>query len=156
MQKTMSDVSNEEVFQFSSIVYASTGKRFLAGLIDYTIIFTITSLYITTVGAPNDEGGQTVTGVAVLPINICWFLLIVCTEHFLGATLGNGIMGLSVQSMSSNKKPTFIQSLKRHLLDMIDMFPFGLIGFITINNTPQKQRLGDIWAKTIVVVTSSK
>ena len=141
---------------YSQHKYASTGKRFLAGLIDYTIIFTITSLYIYTVGSPNDEGGYSVTGIAVLPINICWLLLIVCTEHFLGATIGNGIMGLSVKSLSDGKKPTLIQSLKRHLLDVIDMCPFGIIGFITISNTPQKQRLGDIWAKTIVIVSYSK
>ena len=31
------------------------------------------------------------------------------------------------------------------------MFPFGLIGVITIKNTEKHQRLGDLWAKTIVV-----
>lgn len=37
------------------------------------------------------------------------------------------------------------------MLDPLDMFPFGIIGYITMKNTSKTQRLGDIWAKTIVV-----
>ena len=44
-----------------------------------------------------------------------------------------------------------IQSFKRHLLDPIDMSMFGLIAIIIIKNTNYNQRLGDLWAKTIVV-----
>ncbi|WP_394335734.1 RDD family protein [Flavobacterium cyanobacteriorum] len=51
----------------------------------------------------------------------------------------------------NRNKPTFFQSLKRHVLDPVDMFPFGLIAIITIKNTDKHQRLGDLWAKTIVV-----
>ena len=137
MQKTISELSNEEIDKDSLSEYASVGKRFLAGLIDYSIVFTITFVYIFTMGSPNDEGGYTVTGIATLPIHICWLLLIVCTEYFFGSTIGNGILRLSVESMLDGKKPTFVQSLKRHLLDVIDMFLFGLIGFITIKNTPE-------------------
>ncbi len=54
----------------------------------------------------------------------------------------------------SNLKPTFGQSFKRHLLDPIDMFFFGLIGILTIKNSVKNQRLGDMWAKTIVMKTS--
>ena len=34
---------------------------------------------------------------------------------------------------------------------MIDFFFFGIVAFITIKNTPDHQRLGDLLAKTIVI-----
>ncbi len=73
-------------------------------------------------------------------------------EQLLGKTLGNYAVDLKPISME-NTKPTFVQSLKRHLLDPIDMFFFGLIGILLIINTENNQRLGDIWAKTMVITT---
>ena len=35
------------------------------------------------------------------------------------------------------------------------MFFFGLVGIITIKNTDKNQRVGDLWAKTIVVPIKS-
>ncbi len=84
-------------------------------------------------------------------------------EQWFGATLGNLFVGLKPVSIrkpadsstfsETDEKLTFEQSLKRHLLDPIDMFFFGLIGIITIKNTDKNQRLGDIWGNTIVVKT---
>ncbi len=127
------------------------GKRFLAGLIDYTIIETFFYVYVYTVGSPNDEGGYSVTGILGLVPTVFWFSFTILLEIFYGATLGNSIVGLRPKSLTRNSgQLTFSQSLKRHLLDPLDMFPFGLIGIITIKNTDKHQRLGDIWAKTIV------
>jgi uncharacterized RDD family membrane protein YckC len=35
------------------------------------------------------------------------------------------------------------------------MFFFGLIAILTIKNTEKNQRLGDLWAKTVVVHSSA-
>jgi uncharacterized RDD family membrane protein YckC len=79
------------------------------------------------------------------------FAFTVVLEVLLEATLGNSIMGLKPKSLiKNNGELSFSQSLKRHLLDPIDMFLFGLIGIITIKNTDRNQCLGDIWAKIIV------
>jgi uncharacterized RDD family membrane protein YckC len=128
------------------------GKRFLAGLIDYTIICTFFYVFVYTLGEPDNEGGYSVTGFLALVPVLFWFIFTVLLEVFYGATLGNSIIGLQPKSLTRNNgELSFSQSLKRHLLDPIDMFPFGFIGIITIKNTDKKQRLGDIWAKTIVV-----
>lgn len=128
------------------------GKRFMAGLIDYSIISTFFYVYVYTVGSPNEEGGYSVTGLLGLIPIVFWFTFLVLLEVFYGATLGNSILGLKPKSLIRNSgELTFSQSLKRHLLDPFDMFPFGLIGIITIKNTDKHQRLGDIWAKTIVI-----
>ena len=135
----------------NNIPKTNLGKRFLAGLIDYSIIFTFFYFFVYSFGQPNDEGGYTVNGILALVPVVFWFAFIVLLEVLFDATLGNSIMGLKPKSLiKNNGELSFSQSLKRHLLDPIDMFLFGLIGIITIKNTDRNQRLGDIWAKTIV------
>jgi len=132
------------------------GNRFLAGLLDYAIIFVFTFIYIYTFGEPNNEGGYSVKGIkGIIPI-LFWGIMTVGLEQWIGATLGNYLAELKPVSISGmNQKLTFGQSLKRHLLDPIDMSMLGLVGIITIKNTDKNQRLGDLWAKTIVIKVSA-
>jgi uncharacterized RDD family membrane protein YckC len=39
------------------------------------------------------------------------------------------------------------------LIDPVDFFIYAIPAIIAIKNTDKKQRLGDLWAKTIVVDT---
>ncbi|RYD89012.1 MAG: RDD family protein [Sphingobacteriales bacterium] len=126
-------------------------RRFFAGLIDYTLILGLTYAYIKTFGQPN-EGGYQVTGLSAFVPVLFWLSLTVFIELGMGATIGNGIAGLKpVPLYGRSNSITFGQSLKRHLADPIDMFLFGLIAIVTIKSTPNRQRLGDIWANTTVV-----
>ena len=126
------------------------GRRFLAALIDYSIQWGILYALAINLGEPNDDGGYSLPGtIGLLPI-VFWMILIVGMEQLSGATFGNGIMGLKPVTLDGGK-PTSVQSFKRHLVDMIDMFFFGLVGYLIIKNSPLKQRLGDLWAKTVVV-----
>lgn len=136
------------------------GNRILAGIFDYVIIYGFTFFLIFTMGEPNDEGGYSLNGLPGLIPILFWGIMTVGLEQLFGATLGNFLVGLKPVSIrkstfsGTNKKLTFGQSLKRHLLDPVDMFFFVLIGIITIKNTNKNQRLGDIWGNTIVVKTS--
>jgi uncharacterized RDD family membrane protein YckC len=126
------------------------GRRFFAALIDYSIQWGILYALIMNFGEPTHDGEYQLKGVlALLPV-VFWLVLIVGLEQIGGATIGNGILGLRPRTLNGTK-PTFTQSLKRHLVDVIDMFFFGLVAYLIIKNTPLKQRLGDLWAKTIVV-----
>jgi len=126
------------------------GRRFLAALIDYSMQLGIFYALALNLGEPNDDGGYSLPGsLGLLPL-LFWMILIVGMEQLTGATFGNGIMGLKPVTLSGGK-PTFVQYFKRHLVDMIDMFFLGLVGYLIIKNTPLKQRLGDLWAKTVVV-----
>jgi uncharacterized RDD family membrane protein YckC len=126
-------------------------KRFIAGFIDYLLVYGFFFAFVYSFGKPNNEGVYSVTGILALVPIIFWFAIIVLPEVFLGATLGNSIVGLKPISLTRNNGELSLnQSIKRHLLDPIDMFPFGLIAIITIKNTDRNQRLGDIWAKTVV------
>jgi uncharacterized RDD family membrane protein YckC len=39
---------------------------------------------------------------------------------------------------------------------MVDFMPLYLPGFVAASLTPKRQRLGDLWAKTIVISTRQK
>ncbi|WP_203296820.1 RDD family protein [Luteirhabdus pelagi] len=131
-------------------------NRFVAGFIDYLIIYGVTFTLAYTIGEPNGEGGYSLNGLpALLPVTF-WLIMTVGIEIGYGATLGNSIVGLKpIPKSGTIRKLTFGESLKRHLLDPIDMFLFGLIGIITIKNTDLNQRVGDLWAKTIVISNKS-
>ena len=125
-------------------------RRIIAGLIDYTLMFFITIAVIQHFGVYKGDGRYQLTGIYALLVPLAWFIFIVGMEQITGATLGNGITGLKPVTLSGSK-PNLIQSFKRHLLDPIDMFFFGLVGIISIKNSEKKQRLGDSWASTVVI-----
>ena len=136
------------------------GKRILAGLIDYFIIYSFFFYYIFTFGEPNGEGEYHISGLPGLIPIIFWGIITIGIEQWFGATIGNMLVKLKPKSIYNTSefstlnevnKITVIQSFKRHLLDPIDIFFFGLVGIILIKNTEKNQRLGDIWANTIVI-----
>lgn len=144
---------DESPFQIKQITtQPHIGRRILAGLIDYILIYTFFFIFVFTFGEPNVDGEYTVTGLPALIPLIFWGIITIGIEVSLGATLGNSIAGLkAIPKNGTHRKLTFVESLKRHLLDPIDMFFFGIIGIIVIKNTNLNQRIGDLWAKTIVV-----
>jgi uncharacterized RDD family membrane protein YckC len=128
-------------------------KRFFAGIIDYSIIILFTYL-VFNIWGENDLNGKTIVkGLPAFCITLFWFIWTIGFEQCFGATLGNSIFNLKPISTRVNKlELTFGQSFKRHLLDILDLSPFG-IGALLINGTNKNQRLGDIWAETVVVST---
>lgn len=128
------------------------GRRVTAGIIDYTLILLFTLVYISSFGVPSENGGVGLKGWAALLPVVTRFALSVFCEISLGATLGNSIVGLRpIPESGEIRKLTFLESFKRHLLDQIDIGSAGITAFITINSSSLHQRIGDIWAKTIVV-----
>src|SRR5207253_10504459 len=130
-------------------------KRIIATILDYSFIFLLTYLYIVLVGQDNEEGVKTVNGLLALPIPIVWFIYFVIVESFYGATLAHQGLNLKVVTIDG-KEIEFTQALKRHLLDPIDILLYGIPAIIAINNSDKHQRLGDMWAKTVVVEVKDK
>lgn len=126
--------------------------RILAGLIDYALIYAFFLTYLFSFGTPDEEANYSIEGLPALVPVIFWFLMTIGVEIWLGATVGNTIAGLrAIPQNGRNRKLTFGESFKRHFCDVIDMSFFGLVGIITIKNTAKRQRLGDLWGRTIVV-----
>jgi uncharacterized RDD family membrane protein YckC len=128
---------------------ANLKKKIFATILDYTLFSLPTFMYVMFFGQDNEEGGRTVNGLMALPIPIFWLIYFVIVEAIWGATLGH--QGLDLKVVTTNRKSTdWTQNLKRHLLDPIDLF-WGIPAIIAISNTDKHQRLGDLWAGTIVV-----
>ena len=130
-------------------------KRIFAGIIDYTVIFSVVFLMIEYFGVPSADGGYHLEGFPALMVVVIWFMYIVFCEVNYGGTFGNLFFDLKVVSIKGNNtKLTYGQSLKRHLLDTFEIWPAsGFITFLLIKNTQYNQRIGDLWAKTIVIDT---
>lgn len=67
-----------------------------------------------------------------------------------GQTLGMILTKIKIVDAAGNK-PGVGALLIRWILLIVDGILFGLVGFIIMNSRPDKQRLGDIAAKTYVV-----
>ena len=77
-----------------------------------------------------------------------------CMEGTHGSTVGKRLLGITV--IGEEGGPCSLrQGWIRSLSTLIDGILLGLVGLANANNSPQKQRLGDEWADTIVVRTSS-
>jgi uncharacterized RDD family membrane protein YckC len=127
-------------------------KRIIATLIDYALFLIPTYMYIMYFGQDNNEGGRTVSGLMTLPIPIAWISYFVVIEACYGATLAHQRLYLKVLTVD-RKEIDWTQALKRHLVDPIDILFYGIPAIIAIKNSDKHQRLGDMWAKTIVVNT---
>lgn len=126
-------------------------KRTLATFIDYGLFMAFFIWLVVTYGVPNDEGGYTLKNDPKgWWIFVVWFVYFPIAESLRGQTLGKLILGLRVVTKSGNPI-SFTQAVKRRFLDFIDFFFFGLVAFLTVKNTPDHQRLGDLWAKTVVI-----
>ena len=127
-------------------------KRIIATLIDYALFLIPMYMYIMYFGQDNSEGGRTVSGLMTLPIPIVWFIYFVAIEACYGATLAH--QGLYLKVLNADRKEiAWTQALRRHLLDPIDILFYGIPAIVAIKNSDKHQRLGDMWAKTIVVDT---
>jgi len=129
------------------------GLRIAATLIDYGIFFTVIVIYIVMFGAPNDEGGYTLNGAPALLTIVFWFLYFVVLEAVNQATPGHDILKLVV-IRTKGDRIGFTDALKRRIVDFIDIAFYGIPAMICICNTPKFQRIGDLWADTVVVKRS--
>ena len=80
-----------------------------------------------------------------------WFLVTVLwpmLHH--GRTPAMRWCGLRVVTLRGEEPPPAAHVI-RCLLTVVDGFPFGLIGLVTMANSRRQQRLGDIVARTVVV-----
>ena len=130
---------------------SNSSRRITATLIDYMAIMAFSAWYIMTVGKRDEEGVWVVNGLPALVPILFWFAWMIVIESVAGRTLGHEITGLKVVSMDGNKI-NFSQALRRRICDAVEItWCLGLIAFILVKSTKYNQRLGDIWAKCLVV-----
>lgn len=105
-------------------------------------------------GDPLPSGGHGWQGwgalIALLGVLAYWVLL----EWALGATIGKYVFGLRVLSVHG-RACTFDEALRRNLLRAIDFLFLYFLGFVVAMLNRKRQRLGDLWAGTLVVTTET-
>jgi uncharacterized RDD family membrane protein YckC len=129
---------------------ASLWIRALAAVIDVVLVCCVFFLIVHHWGAPNDEGGWTVTGVPALLLILGMAAYWIVPEWLAGTTFGKWACGLCVVKTSGNPI-TLAQAIERNVARIVDAFGFYLVAFIAARNNPNRRRLGDLWARTMVV-----
>ena len=98
---------------------------------------------------PVEEGSNVTGGPAIL-----WFLLgfayYVVLEATVGATVGKLFLGMRV-TKTDGAPVGWGASFIRNLLRVVDGIAFYLVASILVWNSPERQRLGDRLASTVVV-----
>ncbi len=127
-------------------------QRFVAVIIDFVIVLVLIGIYTLSFGVQSTTGTYQVRGLeALLLFETLWLFYFPLCEFFFGGTIGKRILGLEV-IMQNGRKVTLEATLKRHLLDIIDlMLVAWIVPFPKRNPTPPR-RMGDRWAKTKVVL----
>ena len=125
-------------------------QRILATIIDYGIFFIVVVIYCVCLGTESSEGAYRIDGILALPIPIIWFLYFVVLEAVNHASPGHDICKLVVVKTDGGKIG-FTDAVKRRILDIVDISFYGIPALICICNTPKFQRIGDLFADTIVV-----
>jgi uncharacterized RDD family membrane protein YckC len=126
-------------------------RRVVAAAIDPSVFVSLLGLYARYLGTPTDTGSYEVIGFEAFTLKlVTWMFVFPLPEFFFGATIGKLITGLRV-FMQSGAKPTLSSTLKRHMLDVVDIAI--ILGSIPLTGGREEGplRMGDRWAKTVVV-----
>ncbi len=135
------------------------GIRSIAAIVDSAIVFLAWYYTIEILGRSPElhdltsvttGGDKVLAGTPALLLLLATAAFWIIPEWLASATLGKLIFGLRVASVDG-QQISFVQALQRNILRLIDFFPFYLTGFLTASLTPNHQRLGDLWAKTVVI-----
>lgn len=128
--------------------YVGVGRRFLAILIDTILLGIIEGIFIFLFGFA--VGSTQATGLGSLVGFIIAVAYFFGLEAIQGATLGKRILGIRV--VKTDGSPIgWSESIIRNLLRIVDGLFGYLVGAILVWTSPQRQRLGDRLAKTVVI-----
>lgn len=138
----------------AQLQYVGVGRRFVATLVDfilYLIVFVIVGIALGHAQASAGSASVSLTGTPAFLVDVLFFLYYIVFEAVLGGTVGKMLLGIRVANVDGSRIG-WGASIIRNILRIIDALPFFyLLGAILIWTSPQKQRLGDRAAKTVVV-----
>ena len=131
-------------------VAGSIGLRVTAALLDVVIVMSLFTLVAMHFGKELADGNRGWTGLPALIVFACIGAYWLISEWLFAATIGKAICDLRVVSIDGSRGK-FVPALQRNLLRPVDGVGMYLVGFIVAMSNPRRQRLGDMWARTMVV-----
>lgn len=136
--------------------YIGLGRRFIAWLIDVLI----TGLaWVPFADIDSDNGVYSISWRGMdfaVPVLIT-FVYFVLLEGGAGATIGKFVLGIRVRGPDGSRIGVGAAAI-RNLARAVDAFPYVipyLVGAIAVRSSDTKQRLGDRWAKTVVILVGT-
>ncbi len=138
---------------------AGIGSRFVALVIDYLIwtaaflaLFIVAAIVLPALHVFADVSANWAAGIVILLVFLLqWGYFTLFEALGNGRTPGKRVMKIHVIHRSG-RAITFVESLARNLLRVIDYLPsFYVAGVVTMFLNRQNQRLGDMVAGTLVV-----
>jgi uncharacterized RDD family membrane protein YckC len=138
-------------------------KRIIAAVADLVILAVVGFVIMAIFGAPlafvsmaSDPLQAAAIASTMMAASLISLLIslayFVYFEGTTGQTLGKKIVNIKVVMLKSGRQLEYADALVRNILRIIDFLPmFYILGLILIAASENKQRLGDMAAKTIVV-----
>ena len=131
-------------------------KRVSAAALDYIFYFALFFGYVYFFGQRNEQGMLEAKGIQHVFGVIClWILYFPGMEGMFGFTPFKGLFDLKIQAERRNDA-RFSVALKRHLLDPVDFFLFGVVAIVLVKTRQDHKRLGDMFAHSRVVLDKAK
>lgn len=131
---------------------ASTWKRILGGIIDVILVSLFFFFFVRIFGKLLPDGTYHVGGFLAFIMFLVIFLYYIVLEATTGKTVGKYIAKTKVVN-AEGAKITWGQSIGRNLMRIVDGLFAYLVAFIAIISSKNRQRLGDMVAKTYVIKT---
>lgn len=139
---------------------ASLIDRGVAMLVDLTLLFPLPYIFVVESGLSSPQAILQRPG-QMLFAYFLWlggyaFYATVC-EFIWGQTVGKFVFNLKVRC-SSGGRPSLFQIILRNVMRFADFFPvsfggtslFGIVAILSVSFSRKRQRLGDIFARTVV------
>jgi uncharacterized RDD family membrane protein YckC len=130
------------------LTLAGLGSRFIAGMIDFFIRLLPLIALIVLVDPRNGAIGAAIFALADFGLQFFYYVLFETLGG--GRTPGKRAAGLRVVR-SGGQPVTFVRSMLRNIMRVIDALAFYFVGMVTIFITTNNQRLGDLAADTLVI-----
>jgi len=130
--------------------------RVFAAIVDYIVLLGFFIFMGAVFGErytpPGGGIGFRLTGMQPLIYIAFWFLAFPFMEGITGQTLGKMLFKIKVVSKDFSYA-SFAQAIARRLFDIVDWMPgLGIVGLLVASNNNNKQRVGDLVAKTVVII----
>ena len=137
----------QEYVKYESLL----ARRVSTAVLDYLLYGGIFIGYVYFFGSQNEQGVIEAKGIQhLLGVMCLWLLYFPTMEGLFGFTLFKGIFDLKIVQ-DRRKHFRFAVAFKRHLLDPIDFFIFGIVAIILAKTRDDHKRLGDLLAHSRVV-----
>jgi uncharacterized RDD family membrane protein YckC len=132
------------------IVPGPMWRRVVAALLDLAIVISVFVYTAQRWGVELEDGKRGWSGLPALLVFMLMWAYWFVPEWLFAATIGKAICDLRVVPVGRGKN-AFVRAVERNLLRPVDFVFLGLVGFIVAMNNPRRQRLGDLWAHTMVI-----